>query len=262
VLLVGENQTNQRLLSHYLTSWQANPITIGGWQSNGQVNAAKVDALLVDLVLADDAELNLLTEWQNSDPGLPIIGLLPLGKRLPAPPTVQNLTTVLKPIRPAAVYQALATMIDGRTQLKQETEPGQKFDPTLGRRYPLRILLAEDNGVNQKVALGILKKLGYQADVAANGLEVLAALDRQPYDLVFMDIQMPEMDGVDATHRIRQRWPATKQPTIVSMTANAFTEDQERYLAAGMHDHLSKPIQLDELVRVLSHVKPLKEGKK
>jgi CheY-like chemotaxis protein len=116
-------------------------------------------------------------------------------------------------------------------------------------------LLAEDNVVNQKVAIHILNRMGYRADVAANGLEVLAALSQQPYDLIFMDMQMPEMDGLEATRQIYQNWQNGKlinKPRIVAMTANAMQGDREVCLEAGMDDYLSKPIRNSELVRVLS----------
>ncbi|MES1240706.1 MAG: ATP-binding protein [Acidobacteriota bacterium] len=111
---------------------------------------------------------------------------------------------------------------------------------------PLRILVAEDNAINQKVILLLLSGLGYTADLAANGLEVLSALRRQSYDLIFMDVQMPEMDGLEATRRIRQEWQ-DKGPRIVAMTASALREDREACLAAGMDDHLSKPMALEDL---------------
>src|SRR4029078_235538 len=107
---------------------------------------------------------------------------------------------------------------------------------------PLRILLAEDNVINQKVALLILNKLGYEADIAANGLEVLDALQRQPYDLILMDVQMPEMDGLDATRQIRRTDSLGQQPHIVAMTANAMQGDRAQCLAAGMDDYISKPM--------------------
>ncbi len=118
--------------------------------------------------------------------------------------------------------------------------------PTPALSAPLRILVAEDNTVNQKVVLLLLSGLGYTADVAANGLEVLAALRRQPYDLVLMDVRMPEMDGLEATRRIRQEWP-DKGPRIVAMTASALREDRDACLTAGMDDHLSKPLALEDL---------------
>jgi signal transduction histidine kinase len=113
------------------------------------------------------------------------------------------------------------------------------------RSKPLSILLAEDNAVNQKVALQMLKRIGYYADVAANGLEVLQALERQPYDLVLMDVQMPEMDGIDAARKIRELWP--NGPRIIAITAYALDGDREKCLQAGMDDYIAKPIQFDEL---------------
>jgi CheY-like chemotaxis protein len=116
--------------------------------------------------------------------------------------------------------------------------------------HPLRILLAEDNVVNQKLALRLLSQMGYRADLAGNGLEVLESLDRQPYDLVLMDVQMPEMDGLEAARRVRQRWTGGK-PYIIAMTANALEGDRQACLDAGMDDYLAKPIRVEELVTAL-----------
>jgi CheY-like chemotaxis protein len=118
-------------------------------------------------------------------------------------------------------------------------------------------LLAEDNAMNQKVALRLLERLGYSADVASNGFEALAALERQPYDVVFMDVQMPELDGLDATRRICERWPQESRPYIVAMTANALPEDREACFAAGMNDYVAKPIRADELARALKLARPV-----
>ena len=118
-------------------------------------------------------------------------------------------------------------------------------------RVPLRILLAEDNAVNQKVALGILSSLGYHAAVAANGIEVLQSLELADYDVILMDVQMPEMDGLEATRHIRQRMPREKRPRIVAMTANAMQGDKERCLEAGMDDYLPKPVRHEDLSAVL-----------
>jgi CheY-like chemotaxis protein len=121
--------------------------------------------------------------------------------------------------------------------------------PVLADKYPFRILLAEDNPINQQLALILLKKMGYSPDVAENGREVLAQLQREPYDLIFMDIQMPEMDGLEATRTIRTG--NGHQPIIIAMTANATRQDRDECLSEGMNDYLSKPINIEELIRTL-----------
>jgi PAS domain S-box-containing protein len=139
--------------------------------------------------------------------------------------------------RAQALYAAVTSEQDKRICSKTE------------RSMPLRILLAEDNAVNQKVALQMLKRLGQSADVVTNGIEVLQALERQPYDVVLMDIQMPEMDGIDAAKKIRERWP--KRPKIIAITAYALEGDREKCIKAGMDDYIAKPIQIEELRSVL-----------
>lgn len=121
--------------------------------------------------------------------------------------------------------------------------------PLLSAKYPLRILLAEDNAINQQLALIILTKMGYEPEVAENGKQVLDLLRQRPFDLIFMDIQMPEMDGLEATRIIRATHSV--QPLIIAMTANAAREDKEECLTEGMNDYLSKPVNIDELVQVL-----------
>ena len=125
----------------------------------------------------------------------------------------------------------------------------------MGERHPLRVLLVEDNMINQKVALKFLSRLGYKADIAGNGIEAIEALERQTYDVVFMDIQMPEMDGDEATKRIRTKWPKDRQPYIIAMTAHALEGDREKYIARGMDDYVSKPVKVDALVAALEKAK-------
>lgn len=136
--------------------------------------------------------------------------------------------------------------------IRSTLRPAQRTsDSEMAKRLPLRILLAEDNLVNQKVALLTLARLGYRADIAGNGLEVLDALARQSYDLVLMDVQMSELDGLSTTQRIWSEIPLARRPRIVAMTANAMQGDHELCLAAGMDDYICKPVRIDELIRAL-----------
>ena len=126
------------------------------------------------------------------------------------------------------------------------------IDPGMAARHPLRILLAEDNLVNQKLALRLLETMGYEADLASNGVEAIEHIERQRYDVVLMDVQMPELDGLEASRRILARWPCGQRPRIVAMTANAMQGDREACLAAGMDDYITKPIRVDQLVDALA----------
>jgi CheY-like chemotaxis protein len=160
---------------------------------------------------------------------------------------------IVKPIKASGLHGALAIVLDQQAGAEETPgEAGGLLDPQLAERHPLRILVTEDNVVNQRLALRLLEKLGYRADVAANGLEALEALERQRYDLVLMDVQMPEMDGVEATRHILERWTDGERPWIVAMTAEVMRGDREGFLAAGMNDYVAKPIRLQELVAAIT----------
>ncbi|MEH1871904.1 response regulator [Nostoc sp.] len=152
---------------------------------------------------------------------------------------------------------------DTNVQLDTNQTSTQPSDPILfnsamptavnyAQQFPLKILLAEDHPVNQKLALLMLKRLGYRADVVSNGLEVLEILQHLSYDVIFMDIQMPEMDGIKTTQLICQKYPVGSRPRIIAVTARAFERDRQECLAAGMDDYISKPIRLDMLAQALS----------
>lgn len=126
----------------------------------------------------------------------------------------------------------------------------------MAERHPLRILLVEDNAFNRKVALRFLQKIGYQADIATTGLEALQVLKERHYDAILMDVQMPDMDGMETTRHIREQWPPHQQPRIIAMTAHALRGDRERCLRVGMDDYISKPVQLDDLIAALERVLP------
>ena len=153
-----------------------------------------------------------------------------------------------KPIKASRLFDALADLLT-REEPAAEPAPAAPTAPSLGERHPLRILIAEDNGVNQKVVLAMLRRLGYRADLVANGLEAIAAVEQRPYDVVLMDLHMPELDGISAMRRIRAEMSEDRRPRIIAVTANALEEDREACLAAGMDDYVSKPLVAADLAR-------------
>jgi CheY-like chemotaxis protein/HPt (histidine-containing phosphotransfer) domain-containing protein len=168
-------------------------------------------------------------------------------------------------VKTSQLYDAVMTcLVRDATQAQalqaQAVHQASQFADKPGERRPLRILLAEDNATNQKLALLVLERLGYRAEVAGNGREALRALARQRYDVVLMDMQMPEMDGLEATRRIRQELAATEQPWIIAMTANATEADRHRCIEAGMDDYLSKPLRVEALVVALQRSLPHRAG--
>jgi CheY-like chemotaxis protein len=168
---------------------------------------------------------------------------------LVAPAADQPFASTTKPIRTAAFLHALVELFEATGMGRPATAVVRPR--LLGEEFPLEILLAEDNHVNQKVALRYLERLGYRVDAVGNGLEAVTTLEYRCYDLVFMDLQMPEMDGFEATRQIRTRVPASRQPKIVALTANAMQGDREQCAAAGMDDYISKPVRLEEMSDVI-----------
>jgi CheY-like chemotaxis protein len=167
---------------------------------------------------------------------------------------------VHKPIRPVQLLEALCRAMSVQLQREKKAPAAPTLDPDLARRLPMRLLLADDNPINQKVGLSVLHKLGYRADVANNGLEVLQALEQKVYDLLFLDVQMPEMDGLEAARQICGRWSPDRRPAIIAMTGNALMGDREKCLAAGMDDYISKPVRVAELQAALERWGPLKSA--
>ena len=176
--------------------------------------------------------------------------LVPFGHTPPAVlPDGQPCASTTKPIRSISfilgvvgLFQSVARGTSGR---------GDLLERPIGEEIPLEVLLAEDNAVNQKVALRFLERLGYRADAVANGLEAVTTLQNRRYDLVLMDLQMPEMDGFEATRQIRRRLPASRQPKIVALTANAMQTDREQCYASGMDDYISKPVKMHEIAEAI-----------
>ncbi len=208
--------------------------------------------VLVDIGATDDGIEEGLRLVRGAD-GMPVVATYPVGRTDVAERArvLGARAAVAKPIHASNLAKALAEALGGGPRGPRRQDSRGLLDPTMGDRRPLRILLAEDNRVNQKVAFLTLEKMGYLADVAETGVEVLRALERQEYDLILMDIQMPVMDGLEATRRILEAIPERRRPRIVAMTANATAEDRSRCLDVGMDDYIPKPLRLERLHEVL-----------
>ena len=263
VLIVDDNPTNCEILEHYTQSWQMFPTVVGSGEEALKLlkNKSQFDLAILDFQMPEMDGLTLAREIhkQLQKDVIPLILLSSLGYRETQSEETVFSAILTKPIKPSQLFDSLGTSINSKwVPVKQKFKPTtEKQDHDLGQRHPLRILVVDDNTVNQTVALSFLSKVGYRADVASNGLEALDALNRQFYDLVFMDGQMPEMDGEEATRQIRKQLPTDQQPYIVAMTANAMQGDRERYLNSGMNDYISKPIRMKDLVRALHDAQPL-----
>jgi CheY-like chemotaxis protein len=149
------------------------------------------------------------------------------------------------------LFNAIVKLFDARATRSVSATPATVLPADLAQRLPLRILVAEDNPLNVMLITFIMERLGYRVDVAGNGLEVIAALQRQPYDVVLMDVQMPEMDGIEATRQIYLRWRAGQRPRIIALTAGVMPEERQACLDAGIEEFLSKPMEPAQLVQAL-----------
>ena len=258
VLIVDDYETNRVILTRQTESWgMVSRATESGFQALEWIRRGDhFDVAILDMHMPgmDGVALAQEIKREEGDQALPLVMLSSLGERVGGEGLFMAYMT--KPVKALQLYEALVGIFAGKPVWTKEERTPVQFDPELGIRHPLRILLAEDNVVNQKVALRMLERLGYRADVVANGLEVLEALTRQHYDVVLMDVQMPEMDGVEATRRIHALWGEDGRPWIIAMTAHALSGDRERYLELGMDDYISKPVQVEELTTALKHCQP------
>ncbi|MGH2407938.1 MAG: GAF domain-containing protein [Candidatus Limnocylindrales bacterium] len=254
-VIVDDNATNRQILVAQLERWGMSeretplPSEALGWITAGE----RFDVALIDIAMPEMDGYALAERLHNLTGGaaMPIVVLSSVGHRDREAPDISAFLT--KPVKPSALHDALVSVLLGHEPAAtvRATERAA-IDTEMGRRHPLRILLAEDNPVNQKLAIRLLAQMGYTTDLAGNGLEAIAALELTPYDVILMDVQMPELDGLEATRRIRAARPAGSGPWIVAMTANALAGDRELCIAAGMNDYVSKPIRPAVLATALA----------
>ena len=258
VLIVDDNAANRRILTLQAERWGMLPQAVCSGPEALAVLAAGegFDLGILDMHMPEMDGLTLARHLREAPGGrrLPLVLLSSLGDRIKAEGSPFS-ACLTKPVRRSKLCDVLIEVLDER---RGSRVPLSAPAAPPARCSPQRILLAEDNRVNQKVALRMLERLGYRADVAADGQEVLAALERVRYDVILMDVQMPEMDGLEATRQIGARYEASARPRIIAMTANAMAGDRERCLAAGMDDYLSKPVRLKALDEALRRCLPSK----
>ena len=256
LLVVDDNATNRRLVARHASAWGMEVTEADSGAAALQAIEQGFDVAVLDLMMPemDGYELaaRIRTRPQTAD--LPLVLLTSVGRKdvqgNPRGGVARFEVQVAKPLKPLALRSALTRALGSTEMTETRSEEPAQPDPELGKRHPLRILLTEDNAINQKLALKLLDKMGYRADVAANGLEAIQAIERQTYDLVLMDVQMPEMDGLEATRQVIARW-GDARPRIIAMTADAMQGDREKCIEAGMDDYVTKPIRTPTLVAAI-----------
>jgi signal transduction histidine kinase/DNA-binding response OmpR family regulator/tetratricopeptide (TPR) repeat protein len=253
LLVVDDNATNRRVLALQTAKWGMVPLdsAVPGdalrWVREGQA----FDLAIIDMHMPGMDGLALARRIHQIAPKLPLILFSSLGRKEAGDTEGHFSAYLAKPLRQSQLFDTLVSLLAQGTAPKKAESTKPKLDASMAQRHPLRILLAEDNVVNQKLAMRLLSQMGYRADLASNGIEAIESIERQTYDVVLMDVQMPEMDGLEASRRITARWKPHERPRIVAMTANAMQGDREACIAAGMDDYVTKPIRVEELVAAL-----------
>jgi PAS domain S-box-containing protein len=264
LLVVDDNAANREVVKRQARSWGMVPRETGSpaealeWIRRGD----PLDIAILDMQMPQMDGLALAREirrHRDAD-ALPLVMLTSLGRRRRDVEAGGEFAAFLtKPIKASQLYNAVAAALGAETTRAEEESGDAEPGPASGQPAQLRVLLAEDSTLNQRLALLLLEKLGYGADVAVNGVDALETLRRQQYDVVLMDVEMPEMDGLEASRRIHHEWPGGERPRIIAMTANAMEGDREICLAAGMDDYVSKPIHPEELADALRRCAPVHE---
>lgn len=266
LLIVDDKETIRQLLTHQTHAWGMIPRAVASGPEALELlkNGEVFDLAIIDMHMPEMDGTMLSAEIRRL-PGIQKPLLVMLTSMATSSRQLKEqyggldfAAFINKPIKPSQLYDVILGVL-GQEVTKESPSSQSRLDTDLGKRLPLRILVVEDNVINQRVVLRVLERFGYRADVAGNGVEAIAALRRQRYDVVFMDVNMPEMDGLEATRRICSEW-LQGRPRIIAMTANALRGDREECLAAGMDDYISKPVRVEELRAVLEQYGAVNES--
>jgi signal transduction histidine kinase/CheY-like chemotaxis protein len=264
VLLVDDHAISLEILVRQLRVWQMIPVAVTSGAEALRLLAAgeSFDLAILDRYMPQMDGLELAARLRKDviSAQLPLVMVSAIDHSTSAQVKELDFVALLaKPVKQHLLHKILINIFGQETSPALRQASTSRFDPTMAQRLPMRILLAEDNIVNQKVAVQILARLGYRVDVVSNGIEVLQALEDVHYDVILMDVQMPEMDGLEATRYIDEKWFADQQPYIIAMTAHALTGDEQMFLDAGMDDYISKPVQVESLVAALQRSRKARE---
>lgn len=261
LLIVDDNHTNRLIINKYTQKWgmiptdaESGPIALALIDQGAKFDLAILDYQMPEM---DGFRLAAKLHKKSGAEDLPLIMLSSMGAYKAEPDMMKHFSAfVNKPIKPAQMREVIIMVMTQKTaeHTKRKISTDVSFNPEMGVKFPLHILLVEDNLVNQKVATKFFEKFGYPVKVAGSGVEAIQALEREKFGVVFMDIQMPEMDGEEATKFIRKKWPVREHPWIIAMTAHALEGDRERFLSIGMDDYVSKPLNVKEFSRVLKRI--------
>jgi len=264
LLVVDDNATNLKILAHQTQKWGAQTeVFLTPTDALGALEGPLAfDLAILDMHMPEMDGIALARAIRDRHPELPLVLFSSLGLRDADAEDGLFAASLAKPLRQSHLFDTLVTLLASDAPVETARAPAPKpgINADMASEHPLRILLAEDNLVNQKLATRLLEQMGYRVDLASNGVEALESVARQSYDVVLMDVQMPEMDGLDAARRINADHPDGNRPRIVAMTANAMQGDREMCLAAGMDDYIAKPIRVDRLIEALLNVPPYHKG--
>ncbi len=251
VLIVDDNKTNRNILKYQLENWELD-VTMAASGKEGILlfaNSNPFELVITDMQMPEMDGVEFTNSIKKMNAAIPVVLFTSMGDLIPQKELFSSV--LMKPLKQQQLLDTILNELKLTNRKSIQKKPVDNTLAEMSQKYPLTILIAEDNPINQKLASTVLTKMGYAPDIANNGLEALAALDIKSYDLILMDVLMPEMDGLEATIAIKKNIAYQKRPIIVAVTANALEGDREKCIVAGMDDYLSKPFKMDELISAI-----------